>query len=594
MKKLLLFIAAAVVAISAAANDHKPIPNPRVEPQLDKKEVNAKMHDNVGLKRIVADDPAGESVNYQAVAEGVYPSGGYFYCGQPDFEAKVVFADDGKTVSIQGLIATYPDAWLTGTLNDDGTKLTIPVGQSVYYSVFYDADVVLGWGSTTVEGTSLVLTIDPSVEAITFSVDPSTGVMTLDGGEGDISVGGLDAFEGTGLCGYWTDDGSMSLCFWAITLTPVDVKPAVPADPTNVVWNDGGDESGYSNLSYTLPTTDVDGKTLVKSNLYYSIYLDDDQLFTFDAETYTDLTEDMTEIPASFTGYDFYPARVYFYRTLKNDNPFFENRIGIQAIYKVETADGEVVNKSNIVYWELPKPLMLADDANNEAILEENRGTTTDVVISGRTLYKDGYWNTLCLPFALESFTGTPLEGAIVKTLESASFSEGTLTLNFSENSLTSIEAGKPYIVRWEATEGASDITDPVFEGVTIINWTSNVETDVVHFIGSYSPVYVEGENKTMIYVDDKNKLHCPGGAMTINAFRAVFILQGDLECGTGSGINKFVLNYGDDPTGISTPVIVESNDVKSGWFTLDGRQLSGQPATKGVYINNGVKVVKK
>jgi hypothetical protein len=29
-----------------------------------------------------------------------------------------------------------------------------------------------------------------------------------------------------------------------------------------------------------------------------------------------------------------------------------------------------------------------------------------------------------------------------------------------------------------------------------------------------------------------------------------------------------------------------------SGWYTLDGVKLSGKPSTKGIYINNGRKVV--
>ena len=29
-------------------------------------------------------------------------------------------------------------------------------------------------------------------------------------------------------------------------------------------------------------------------------------------------------------------------------------------------------------------------------------------------------------------------------------------------------------------------------------------------------------------------------------------------------------------------------------WYTLDGRQLSGKPTQRGVYINNGSKVVIK
>lgn len=76
--------------------------------------------------------------------------------------------------------------------------------------------------------------------------------------------------------------------------------PAVPANPTADEWYDKGDESGYSKFSFTLPTKDVDGNPIDDEKLSYSIYTDNDQLFTFDAETYSDdLTEDMTEIPYS-------------------------------------------------------------------------------------------------------------------------------------------------------------------------------------------------------------------------------------------------------------------------------------------------------
>jgi hypothetical protein len=57
-------------------------------------------------------------------------------------------------------------------------------------------------------------------------------------------------------------------------------------------------------------------------------------------------------------------------------------------------------------------------------------------------LFKDGGWNTLCLPFALTDFTGTVLEDAMVMTLSEASFSNGTLTLDFGD--ATAMEAGKP------------------------------------------------------------------------------------------------------------------------------------------------------
>jgi len=103
--------------------------------------------------------------------------------------------------------------------------------------------------------------------------------------------------------------------------------------------------------------------------------------------------------------------------------------------------------------WEVGQ-LELANGADNgtNISLASGDGMYYDVTLADRKLYKDGDWNTLCLPFALASFTGTPLAGATVKTLTSSSFNDGTLTMTFSDN-LTSIAPGVPYIVKWQPVD---------------------------------------------------------------------------------------------------------------------------------------------
>ena len=142
--------------------------------------------------------------------------------------------------------------------------------------------------------------------------------------------------------------------------------------------------------------------------------------------------------------------------------------------------------------------IILQDGGDNSAVLTTYDGVKADVTLQGRTLWKDGFWNTLCLPISLSSLAGTPLEGATIKTLESSSFASETLTLNFTQdaNNLTGIEAGKPYIVKWES---GNSVTDPTFENVTISNTLSPVTTDEVSFAGLYSPLTV-GEEKPVTY----------------------------------------------------------------------------------------------
>ena len=74
-----------------------------------------------------------------------------------------------------------------------------------------------------------------------------------------------------------------------------------------------------------------------------------------------------------------------------------------------------------------------ANNDNHSNWTEYNGQTVSSFTIHNRTLYKDGKWNTLCLPFDL-TIAGSVLNGADVRTLSSSSFNSNTgeLTLNFT------------------------------------------------------------------------------------------------------------------------------------------------------------------
>ena len=242
------------------------------------------------------------------------------------------------------------------------------------------------------------------------------------------------------------------------------------------------------------------------------------------------------------------------------------------------------------------------DSRNNLNLISSNNGRTANVTISGRTLYKDNSWNTLCLPFDV-TISGSVLDGADVRTLVSSRYdkSNNTLTLNFSESSLDAIEAGKPYIIKWN---GGDDIVNPKFEGVTISVDPENMiipvgeeNVDPVVFTGSYMQSNFPKDEKgyrDILYMGADNKLYFPDGTadFTINCFRAYFMLQNDLTADDLSqGAKSIVLNFGDEEaTGITFTPDLSPKGEGSGYYTLDGRRLSGKPSRKGVYINNGKK----
>ena len=154
------------------------------------------------------------------------------------------------------------------------------------------------------------------------------------------------------------------------------------------------------------------------------------------------------------------------------------------------------------------------------------------------------------------------------------------------------------------------NVENPTFTGVTINSAAPTAVTSndgAVSFIGNYNPVSIgnEGDN-TILFLGADNTLYYPNATMTIGSFRAYFQLNNGLVCGNpsqgGSGINAFVLTFGgDEATGIVDTDLKSAshesgnlNPLQRDWFTLDGRKLNAKPTAKGIYINNGRKIVIK
>ena len=263
-------------------------------------------------------------------------------------------------------------------------------------------------------------------------------------------------------------------------------------------------------------------------------------------------------------------------------------------------------------------PVSLADAADNMATLATWENETCDIALSGRTLYKGGSWNTICLPFALseEQMAASDLAGATIMELDATGTyadgkgdhktgfdaASGTLYLYFK--TATSIEAGKPYIVKW--TSG-SNITNPVFPGVTVTSTPAgtveakNSGLNTVQFIGTYSPTPLTPNDKSNLYLGAGSTLYYPNGTNNadgqyyVNACRAYFHV--DLD--GSAGVRAFVFNLGDDEVTTSIEGIGHLDNLQfDNWYDLSGRKLSNgklsnRQMNKGVYIVNGKKVIK-
>ncbi len=239
--------------------------------------------------------------------------------------------------------------------------------------------------------------------------------------------------------------------------------------------------------------------------------------------------------------------------------------------------------------------VMLYDDINNTVTLETYaaRDKKTNAQLVNRTFCKDSSWTTLCLPFDVNNFNGTPLEGATVMELNTASrngFDSTTGMLYLSFRTVAAIEAGKPYIVKWDNGE---NIVNPVFENVVITNYepmtivSETFELDAISMIGCYAPVYVSAGDQSIVFMGTDKVLYHTSEDATLNSFHSYFeipSLQGEIY-------NGFIIDFDGTYVGIDE-VKVDNVQYPEGWYTITGIKLPQMPTERGIYINNGRKVL--
>ena len=255
-----------------------------------------------------------------------------------------------------------------------------------------------------------------------------------------------------------------------------------------------------------------------------------------------------------------------------------------------------VTDSPNTVARIFPNVTLYAKDngsTGNLTSISASNGKTCDVTLSGHTLYKDNCWNTLCLPFDVDlTDTDSPLYGATVMKLASSSFASGTLDLNF-ESVTGTLTAGTPYIVKWS---GGSSVENPTFHGVTFASTAAGTTTtDYVNFAGCYEPVTLTANDRAKLYLGSSNTLYYPASNIKLSSFHAYFELQQGLQAddGPASDVRAFNIHLdGGESTGIVE--LMPEPLIQTGWYTIDGRRLPERPATSGLYIRDGRKVMVK
>ena len=254
--------------------------------------------------------------------------------------------------------------------------------------------------------------------------------------------------------------------------------------------------------------------------------------------------------------------------------------------------DGEEFASDITSFTTFTKDLVLSSDANNSSLIETYDGMTVNVTLDGRTYRKNGTWQTICLPFNVE-LAGSPLEGADVRTAEAANVVDNCLIIDCL-TPVSKIEAGVPYVIRWESGE---DIVDPIFNDVVIDSYDGNyISLSDVTFYGIYQ--YWENspdpDYSRYYYVNGSPALVSFGNGAELLSFDAYFSVQSSLnETLQGVAINTGDMSIDDlIATGISLMEDGRSQKEGDAIYNVAGQRLSKKQ--KGVNIVNGKKVAIK
>lgn len=241
-----------------------------------------------------------------------------------------------------------------------------------------------------------------------------------------------------------------------------------------------------------------------------------------------------------------------------------------------------------IVTVEVPKAKNYTlDETKKDNVIEtyENANVTLQ-----RTLSKD-YWNTFCVPFALDAEQVTQYfgEGTQLRTYE------GNCNNNIVYfTTVDNIEAGKPYIMK----PGNAVVQNPTFEGVSMVA-TGLDENNNPQAVGDAGKVQMKGiynqielkTDKTELFLGDHDLFYYPSddiAARTIGGLRAYFIVP------QGTDIKKLRANLDGTPTSLST--IFDTEESNAPVYNLQGQCVGNslRALKSGIYIQNGKKVVVK
>lgn len=259
--------------------------------------------------------------------------------------------------------------------------------------------------------------------------------------------------------------------------------------------------------------------------------------------------------------------------------------IGYPSIYD-GTKQFQVWKNSDMTEHQTVKEITLYEDRDNTVEAAENVNVTLK-----RTLYGDGDWNTLCVPFTLTEAQTKAAFGADVELRELESVAGNTLTFK----KVNSVTADVPCLIKLSEAYAKDTYT---FTGVNTVaakvnDFGSDKVNAAISFIGIYSSKDVtewatEGKDY-VAYLGANNTFFKAKAGTKMKAFRAFFVIPEN----TPASAVKAVIDG--NATGIED-LVIDGVKANGRVYNLNGQYVGNSlnGLQSGIYIQNGKKIVIK
>lgn len=257
---------------------------------------------------------------------------------------------------------------------------------------------------------------------------------------------------------------------------------------------------------------------------------------------------------------------------------------------------------------------LYAQWTQNTATLTDGEGITALSTWSGKTCtvtytrsFTSGKASTVCLPFAY-----APKTGETFYTFSGITKDGDNYVATMTEAATSPLTANTPYLYVKSAT-GDTDFSGTYTIPATIS--AGETTSGDWKFVGTYetqewttAPTGIYGFSAQAVDGISQGEFVKVGAYVRIKPMRAYLKYKDGGEDYAGAPmmaprhaaevlperISVRLIDAEGNVTGIGTLETRTGEVTLDGWYTLDGTRLSGQPTQKGIYVNNGKKVVIK